>query len=96
MNCVIILLWSFRRKHASGFVFSTLLLGLQIGLKPLSFAADGITWHCIVAYGCAWSQIEAALLSLGFSATLKMQFLLQGEWIIFFPLLVPLEMEEIV
>lgn len=60
------------------FFIIKLLLSLQIGLTPPSFATDGITWRVILAYGFGWIDRLKTYLSLVFFQILKLLFLLQG------------------
>lgn len=55
-----------------------LLLSLQIGITPPSFATDGVTWHVTLVCGCEWTDLSKIYLSLGFSPTLRLLLQPQG------------------
>lgn len=55
-----------------------LLLSLQIGITPPSFATDGATWHATLAYGCEQIGLSKSYLTLEFSLALRQLSLLQG------------------
>lgn len=55
-----------------------LLLSLQIGITPRSFATDGVTWHATLGYGFKWTDPWKIQPKRVFLLTLNQLFLLQG------------------
>lgn len=67
-------------KHLNFLVFChEFLLRLQIGITPPSFAADGVSWHATLDFGCELIGLSKIFRNREFSPILRQLSPLQGK-----------------